>query len=483
MELTDQHLEELHRRARELEVPRYRLLTRDELIRVIQDSPGKAERSPGRVERSPKETEVPAVAAEGENGAVGEETGDGEEAVPPGIVTGVLERMPQGYGFLRITGMSEGEGDVYVSASQIRRCELKPGDEVSGPARAPRRGERHRALVRIETVNGQSPDEGRPDAGRSDFDELTPALPHRRLLPPDSAADPLVRAADLLGPLAFGQRVLVLAQPRSGRTTLLQAIASSLAPTDAHLCVILVDERPEEVTRWKRALEDAEIFAAPADQEPREQVRSAELAIGHAKRLAAGGQDVVVLIDSLSRLALGYRDPARVKRLFGAGRVLEEEGSGSLTVIATVLDADDRGADVTDDLLTTENVLLRLDAGLAAKRIVPAIDIAGSRSSGEDELREPAELERARGLREELSAMEPEAGARALAEQIERTANNAELLAPTARRRTESKVSEGARLLATQMAVAGSTRDEITQRLSDEFGIHDSTAILDQIGL
>ncbi len=338
-------------------------------------------------------------------------------------VTGVLDRMPQGYGFLRLSGLHEAEGDVYVSASQIRRCELRPGDEVSGPARPPRRGERHRALVRIESVNGQNPEEE-----RRHFEDLTPAPPHRRMFAPDADLDPLVREVDLLGPLAFGQRVLVLAQPRSGRTTLLRALGSAIAETDAQLCVLLADERPEEVPQWQQALPQAEIFAATADEEPREQVREAELAMGHAKRLTEAGGDLVVLIDSLSRLALGYRDPARVKRIFGVGRELGEEGTGSLTVIATVLDSDDRGAEVREAVETTENLLLRLDADLAAKGIFPPLVPQDSRSSGEDQLRDPEELEKVRTLRAELADMEPEEAARALADQIGATANNAELL-------------------------------------------------------
>jgi transcription termination factor Rho len=312
---------------------------------------------------------------------------------------------------------------VYVSASQIRRCELRPGDQVSGPARAPRRGERHRALVRVEAVNGQPPEEK-----RGHFEDLTAAPPHRRLFPADAPGDPLVRAVDLLGPLALGQRVLVLAQPRSGRTTLLRALGVAIAERGVHLCVLLADERPEEVPQWERALPQAEIFAATADQEPRDQVRAAELAMGHAKRLAEAGEDVVVLIDSLSRLARGYRDPGRVKRIFGAGRELAEEGSGSLTVIATVLESDDRGEEIREALETTENLLLRLDAGLAAKGIVPALAVADGGASGEDELRDPEEMDKVRRLREELSGMDPEEAAQALSDQIVATASNAELL-------------------------------------------------------
>jgi transcription termination factor Rho len=426
MALRDEHLAELHRRARELGVPSYRMLTRDELIEAIdeggeepaRDSPEPKRARPKRAARKPSKTP-----AESEQDEEAEGEDDPESEVETEEVTGVLDRMPQGYGFLRLSGMSEAEGDVYVSASQIRRCELRPGDQVTGPARQPRRGERHRALVRVESVNGQS-----PEGERKHFEDLTAAPPNRRLLPPDAAGDPLVRAVDLLGPLAFGQRVLVLAQPRSGRTTLLRALGSAIAETGAHVCVLLADERPEEVPQWERALPQAEIFAATADQEPRDQIRAAELAMGHAKRLAEGGEDVVVLIDSLSRLALGYRDPGRVKRIFGAGRELDEEGSGSLTVIATVLDSDDKGAEVRESLETTENLLLRLDADLAAKGIVPALVADDSRASGEDGLRDAEELEKVRRLRAELGEMNPEQAAQALADQISETSSNAELL-------------------------------------------------------
>ena len=408
------------------------MLPRDELIEAIEkrgeqgetEFAGRDEAVDAGLERPRREAETEAEAEpEAEEEPKPEADADPEPEPDTEPVTGVLDRMPQGYGFLRLSGLQEAEGDVYVSASQIRRCELRPGDEVGGPARPPRRGERHRALTRVESVNGQSPEEE-----RRHFEDLTPAPPHRRIFAPDARLDPLVRMVDLLGPLAFGQRVLILAQPRSGRTTLLRALGSAIAETDAHLCVLLADERPEEVPQWEGALPDAEIFAATAEEEPREQVREAELAMGHAKRLAEAGGDVVVLIDSLSRLALGYRESGRVKRMFGVGRELGEEGTGSLTVIATVLEADDRGSEVREAVETTENLLLRLDAGLAAKGIFPPLVPQESRASGEDQLREPEELEHARRLRAEFAEMEPEDAARALADQIAATANNAELL-------------------------------------------------------
>ena len=229
-------------------------------------------------------------------------------------------------------------------------------------------------------------------------------------------------------PLAFGQRILVLAEPRSGRTTLLREIGEALAGSEAGVLVLLADERPEEVTAWRQALPDAEILAAPADQEPRDQVRTAELGIGAAKRRAEHGEDVVVLIDSLSRLALGYRDPARVKKIFGAGRDLAEDEAGSLTVVATVLDADEAGASVKEGLETTENSLVRLSADLAERGITPAVLVAETRTTGEDELRDSDSYERARALRAELAELDPTEAAKALGERIAAAPTNAAVL-------------------------------------------------------
>jgi transcription termination factor Rho len=418
MALSDLHLADLHQRARELDVPRYRMLTRDQLVEAIEEASGEAPERPATT-TAPGTEEEPARADGEERPRGGRRRGrrparepdEDQEEVETEEVTGVLDRMPQGYGFLRLSGLHSAEGDVYVSASQIRRCELRPGDEVSGPAREPRRGENHRALVRVASVNGQE-----PEGERSEFEDLTPVQPHRRLSVAD--ADPLVRAVDLLAPLALGERILVLAEPRSGRTTLLRALARAFGAAGGRLLILLADERPEEVTEWERALPEAEVIAAPADTEPRDQVRAAELAIGHAKRRAEAGEDVVVIIDSLSRLALGYRDTSRVKRIFGAGRELEGEDSGSLTAIATVLEGDERAPEVRSALETTENVLIRLDAGLAAQGIVPSLVVSETRASGEEQLRDEAEMAEARELRAELEAMEPAEAARALGGRI-----------------------------------------------------------------
>ncbi len=420
------HLADLHAAARELGVPRFRLLSRDELVAEIARRRGEegasappppepgADNGAGTAE-SEEEREPPAEPA-----AVDEETT--EEA------TGLLEVLPQGYGFLRVAGLDDSGDDVYISASQIRRCELLEGDEVSGAARQPRRGERHRALVRVERVNGVPAAE---IGDRARFESLTPVAPHRRLRLSPERADVLTRAADLLAPLAYGQRVLVLAAQRSGRTALLRGIAAAIAaaPDPPALVVLLADERPEEATEWRRALPGATIAAGTADTDPRDQAVICDIALGRAQRRAEAGEDVVVICDSLTRLALGHRRAEDVKRFFGAGRELEEPGAGSLTVIATAL-ADDgpEGDAVLESVRTTENALIRLDPELAAAGVTPALAVADCRAAEEEALLDADALAALRALREQLEGLEARAAAELLRERIEGSRDNDELL-------------------------------------------------------
>jgi transcription termination factor Rho len=408
--LEELHLADLHARAAELGVPGYRLMRRDRLGAEIQERDG----------GSPP-AEAPATERERLEEAETEE------------VTGVLEVTPQRYGFLRFDDLEAKDEDVYVSASQIRRCELRSGDQVTGPARAPRRGERHRALVHVDRVNGGEP----PTTERPGFEDLTPVLPKRRV-PLGESEDVLTRAVDLLAPLVLGQRVLVMAAPRSGRTTLLRAITRSLqAQEGLELIVLLIDERPEEVTAWRDAVPDAHIASAPADLAPDEQVRVATLALERGRRVAESGRDVVLIADSLSRLAVAAGSAAggsrggegtEVKRLFGSGRELSEEGSGSMTVIATVVEgAEDDGA-AERAVVTTESSLIKLDPALAGAGVVPAIRAGETRLSNEDEIREPDELAAIRRLRSLLSDLDPAEAAALLRERIEGSASNRELL-------------------------------------------------------
>jgi transcription termination factor Rho len=423
------HLADLHARAAELGIPGYRLLRREELIGRIEGEGGAAPPTHPRKRLGAERPAAPEGSPRGERGPEPARERERLEERPEAAaepVTGVLEVTGQGHGFLRLRGAEPDADDVYVSASQIRRCELQPGDRVTGPARSPRRGERHRALVHIDLVNGEEPLSGE----RTTFESLTPVLPSRRISLELARDDVLTRAVDLLAPIALGQRVLILAAPRSGRTTLLRGIARAVAASEtAELVVLLIDERPEEAAAWADAIPDGEITAAPADVAPGDQVRVAELALQRARRRVEAGADVVLVVDSLSRLAVAAEGVEEVKRLFGSGRALAEPDAGSLTVIATVVaGAEDDGA-AERAVVTTENALIRLDPRLAASGVVPALAAADCRVSNEEELRAPDELEAVRRLRAELGEGDPADAARLLRERIEGSASNAELLA------------------------------------------------------
>jgi len=440
--LEQQHLADLHRRAAELGVERYRTLTREELAAAIleRDPDAAADLVEPRAEAAEQE-EAPESdeprerrrrrrgrrVREGEEdeGAIGEGEADAGEPV-----VGVLDITPRGHGFIRLSGLESDAEDVYVSPSQIRRCELQRGDEVAGPARRPRRGERYPALIHVDTINGVAPGEERIRLG-----EATPVHPSRRIdLTPGPDATPeeaiLLRAVDLMTPLAHGQRVLVNARPGSGRTTLLRALAKAIARTeDIELVVLLIDERPEEVAAWRAAAPGADLAVATAEMRSGEQLRLVELAIGRASRRAEAGADVVLLVDSISRIAVAADDPGRVKPIFGAGRETAEEGTGSLTVVATTLG--DRGEDeggVERILETTENVLLVLDPDLAARGVYPAIDLHASRIAGEEHIRSGHELAAARKLRAELGSLSTEFASAEVRRLIETFPDNAAAL-------------------------------------------------------
>lgn len=466
--LADKHLADLHALAAGAGVSGYRLLRRDELIERLTEAgievgeeadvgeEAEATQVAETEETEPRERPERGRRGGRRRGRRGRDAGegrwdedrrerDGDERrerdrdegrdgdrepardEPTEPVSGVLDILPQRYGFLRLKGIEAAADDVYISASQIRRCELRTGDEVSGPAREPRRGERYRALVHVDLVNGA---EATDEDGRPDFDALTPIAPSRRIRIDPDPADLLTRAVDLLVPLGFGQRVLIHAAPRSGRTTLLRGIAGAIRgrPTEAPVIVLLIDERPEEATVWREALPDAEVAAATADMTPQEQGRVADMALARAKRRAESGDDVILLVDSLSRLAVAKGDAGAAKSLFGAGRELAEEGAGSLTVIATALDGSDEDAEAVTAVATTENALVRLDPDLAAAGVYPALRVSDTRASDEETLRDEAELRAVRRLRESLAGVEPRMAADTLREHLESSPTNEELL-------------------------------------------------------
>ena len=435
-QLEDLHLADLHQRAAAAGIDGYRLLRREELVARLAEAGTGAPADEANTGAPPDEADTDELVVveatvlddAGEEpvelGPMGAEEGDeGRDPRPTEQVRGVLELTRQRYGFLRLEGLAPSDDDVYISAAQVRRCELRVGDEVAGPARQPRRGERHRALVHVDTVNDEEPQtEVRPE-----FEALPAVLPERRISLEGFGDDPLARAVDLLTPLAYGQRMLVRAAARSGRTTLLRSLARVAAAADtAKVVVLLVDERPEEATAWREALPVAEFAIATADLAPIEQVRTAELALERGRRHAEGGADAILVCDSLSRLAYAAGDADAVKRLFGSGRNLA--GGGSLTVIATVLaDGRDEG-EAERAAITTESSLIALDPELAAAGVTPALRPAECRVSNEDQLREPDELDAARKLRSLLADLDPREAADLLRERIEATSTNAELL-------------------------------------------------------
>jgi transcription termination factor Rho len=423
------HLADLHAQAAELGVEGYRMLRREDLVRAIEDAggtvaPAEAAREAG-AEPEPDEAVVEGTVLDDEAAEAADVDAEGprDEDAPTEEVSGVLEILPQRYGFIRLRGLGADPEDVYISASQVRRCELRSGDQVAGPAREPRRGERHRALVHVDQVNGEEP----LASERPDFEALPPVLPEGRVPLDADAGDVLARAVDLLNPLALGQRVLVRAAPRSGRTTLLRAIARAAAAQEGvEAIVLLIDERPEEATAWQEAAPDAQFAIATADQAPVDQVRLAGLALERARRIAESGGDAVLLVDSLSRLAYADGGVEEVKRLFGSGRNLS--GGGSLTVVATTFaDGDDEG-EAERAVITTDSSLIVLDEALAAAGVYPAIDVAASRLSNEEELRPADELEAVRRLRDSLAGLDARGAADALRERIEGSPSNAELL-------------------------------------------------------
>lgn len=438
--LKNKHLADLHELAAERGIERYRMLTRDELLTELGEKPGRdpgdgGDSGRGREggegggrRRARREDRERGRSGRAERDREPRDEDDPEDEGDHGEpISGVLEITSRGHGFIRLDGDDPARGDIYVSPSQIRRCELEAGDLITGPARDPRRGERHPALVHIDTVNGSE-----PGAERSKFEELAAVQPTRRLPLAGEKADEdvriLLRSIDLLAPLARGQRVLINSTRGSGRTTLLRALAAELDATeDLEVVVVLIDERPEEESEWRKALPDAELAIAGAEMRPREQLRTVELAVARAKRKAEGGDDVVLLIDSLSRLAAAADDPGATKPIFAAGRETEGDEAGSLTVISTVLTGgDDDG--VAKALTTTENVTITLDAELAEAGIYPALAVGGCRVTREDVLRSEAELAGARALRAELAGLPARDAAERLRERLAAVPTNETLL-------------------------------------------------------
>ncbi|MEE9241244.1 MAG: transcription termination factor Rho [bacterium] len=359
---------------------------------------------------------------------------------------GVLEILPDGFGFLRSTAYNylPGPDDIYVSPSQIRRFDLRTGDTISGQIRQPKEGERYFALLKVEQINYESPEASKDKVL---FDNLTPLYPDRRINLETSAKDASMRVLDLMTPIGFGQRGLIVAAPRTGKTMLLQSIAKSVSTNfpDAHLIVLLIDERPEEVTDMQRSVR-GEVVSSTFDEPATRHVQVADMVLEKAKRLVEHKKDVIILLDSITRLARAHNtiiSPSgkvlsggvdsnalqRPKRFFGAARNLEE--GGSLTILATALvETGSRMDDVIfEEFKGTGNMEINLDRKLSDKRVFPSIDINRSGTRKEELLLSEAELNRIWVLRKVLQPLGVVDSMELLLEKVKETENNEAFLA------------------------------------------------------
>lgn len=359
---------------------------------------------------------------------------------------GVLEMMPDGYGFLRSSDYNylSSPDDVYVSPSQIKLFGLKTGDTVHGAVRPPREGEKYFALLKVDTINGKSPEEVRD---RVPFDYLTPLFPYEKLNLFTRPSDLSTRIIDLFTPIGKGQRGLIVAQPKTGKTMLLKAVANAIAENhpECYLMVVLVDERPEEVTDMERSVK-AEVIASTFDEPAEKHVKVSTVALQKAKRLVECGHDVVILLDSITRLARAHNtvSPAsgkvlsggveanamqKPKQFFGAARKIEN--GGSLTILATALiDTGSKMDEVIfEEFKGTGNMELQLDRRLSNKRIYPAIDLTASSTRRDDLLLDREVLQRMNLLRVYLADMKTEEAMTELLKRMKGTKSNEEFLA------------------------------------------------------
>jgi len=357
---------------------------------------------------------------------------------------GTLEVLAEGYGFLRPRGLLPSDHDIYVSASQIRRFGLRNGDLVWGLIRPPKEQEHYEALLRVEVVNYSDPEEARK---RPHFEKLTPIFPDERLVLETKRSELTTRVIDLFSPIGKGQRALIVSPPKAGKTTVLKNIANAVTTnqSDVILMVLLVDERPEEVTDMARSV-DGEVIASTFDRPAEEHMRVAHLALEKAKRLVEVGRDVVLLLDSITRLARasnlvvppsgktlsGGMDPAALyfpKRFFGAARNIEE--GGSLTIIGTALiDTGSRMDEVIyEEFKGTGNMEVHLSRKLSEQRIFPAIDITRSGTRREEMLMDPDELQRVWTLRRRITNVDEAEVLNLILGKLRSTATNSEFLA------------------------------------------------------
>ncbi|MDE5820804.1 MAG: transcription termination factor Rho [Lachnospiraceae bacterium] len=362
------------------------------------------------------------------------------------MANGILEVMPDGYGFIRCENYLPGENDVYVAPSQIRRFNLKTGDIVEGNTRIKTQNEKFSALLFVKKVNGLPPE---IIARRMPFEDMTPIFPNERLSLETAGASVAMRIMDLMSPVGKGQRGMIVSPPKAGKTTLLKEVAKSIKRNspDVHLIILLIDERPEEVTDIKEAIEgpNVEVIYSTFDELPEHHKRVSEMVIERAKRLVESKKDVMILLDSITRLTRAYNltvppsgrtlsgglDPAALhmpKRFFGAARNMRE--GGSLTILATALVETGSKMDdvVYEEFKGTGNMEMVLDRKLSEKRVFPAIDIPKSGTRREDLLLTPDELEAINVIRKALNGLKSDEAVDKVLDLFTRTRNNNEFV-------------------------------------------------------
>ena len=397
------------------------------------------EQAQQRPAREPRETRE----GKGESTAADETISNLDSGI---MANGILEVMPDGYGFIRCENYLPGENDVYVSPSQIRKFNLKTGDIVAGNTRVKTQQEKFSALLYVSSVNGYHPSVAQK---RKNFEDLTPIFPNRRIRLERPGCSVAMRIVDLVSPIGKGQRGMIVSQPKAGKTTLLKEIAKSVTKgnPDMHLIILLIDERPEEVTDIKEAIvgENVEVIYSTFDELPEHHKRVSEMVIERAKRLVEHGKDVMILLDSITRLARAYNltvppsgrtlsgglDPAALhmpKRFFGAARNMRE--GGSLTILATALvDTGSKMDDVVyEEFKGTGNMELVLDRKLSEKRVFPALDIQKSGTRREDLLLDPEEQEAVYIMRKALNGMKSDEAVENILNMFVHTKNNKELV-------------------------------------------------------
>ena len=424
-ELMEKSMTELRELAKSMDIKSYYKFRKDELVNEILKRIQEAKIAQGIIPPPPKEEkleeEITVKRDTSEKPLSDEEKKflESKDIEKGGRADGILEILPDGFGFLRSDNYQSGDRDTYISPSQIRRFNLRTGDRITGITRAPKEGEKFPALLYVQGVNGDNPESV---TRRPYFEDLTPIFPNRKIVLESNPKDLSTRIIDLLAPIGMGQRGMIVSPPKAGKTILLKKIANSITANypKVELIVLLIDERPEEVTDMKRSI-NGDVIYSTFDEMPENHCKVAEMVLERAKRLVEQKKDVVILLDSITRLARAYNltiaptgrtlsgglDPGALykpKKFFGAARNIEE--GGSLTILATALvDTGSRMDDVIyEEFKGTGNMEVHLDRKLSEKRIFPAIDMNRSGTRREEMLLTPKEYETIMTIRKAFSS-------------------------------------------------------------------------------